>query len=923
MLLLLSLVAHVHAAKLPGIDLPFDVTDEGRWVLADDLPEEFTSAGVEPGWELQAVDGTRFTTGAAARRRVAAGGARLVQLEFLVYPDPPAATEEGEEAAEAPPPAEETPDDESGEPVEVVPEEVVVEVPRAPFAHADEVGLLPWPDGFTAPAKGWQVSGMGLPLAVDTNDQTWALDVATGAWTPAQVHDATALTVPEVWWALSDASWAVVRDSELSVVRPKRLREQFATAARLSSFQGNPVEHLAVPEDGGVAILEVELPRGTRSLPVCLPDVPETCLVAGRQVAAELSHLQGAQEEAQRMLGVACSQGVYRACLESLAMQTPSLQPKTQACIDRDVNACHEVARQRVKSDPEATDALSMGLFEFACTVDASGSIGERLRRLEDVGEGCMLLSAAFDRKQAQDRALLSLDQACVLGRADACEEAKRRRDEAFALRTVSECEDPELPLASACVQLGDLLQVREIGATELDDFDAYQRGCELGDEEGCKRLGDYVDRWGITHPRVVAAEQQLQTACDQGEQRACIGTGHLLVRHDPKSEAYGKALTLFSAACAAGESSGCIAGAEQRRIGNAKKVEAPEPLSLWGSACDLSSAPGCLGLGDKLVRSKKTWPDAYTAWSRACDTGAPHACTEIGLLVREKHDPWPEEQPSEVYLEEGCETGDAEGCYWLAETDLPKKGEPPEPAYLLLEQSCEGEFGQGCADLAEVHLGRKTSFDDEIAAGHFQSACANAHFESCKELGQMYLRGKGVEKDRVKAKEFLQKFNVNAQRRHVRLGLQLGFPYLAGGQLELVAPIPVGPAISVHGSYSYLPNLGGFMLQLDGQTAPSFDSAPTYTYADAGVRLYPNNKARGLYGMGAFHTLQAQGARTRIGPSARLGMYSENKWLYTRVEMGLGSYGAVRLQDFDEDETGEFPLLQATLGFSIGLAPI
>ena len=937
MLLLSALLATAAAATLPGLPLTFEVDDQGRWVLPQALPPDFVAAGVEPGWVLSAVDGHPFDSPRAIRRMVARGPARLVQLHF----DTAVAEEEDPEAepgdvegegerleadlppAAAPPPAPAL--------------EVVVQVPRAPFVHADEVGLLPWPEGFAPPATGWRMSREGQPLAVDSARAVWGLDPTTGGWTPhaepAGQPDTSELSIPKLWWSLSSDRWAIVGDNQrLRVASPEEAEADFAGAVRIASFQGNRVEHLVVPEPDGVALFSVGFPRGTGTLPACQPAVPETCLVAGRRVLEAFGDLEGAKEEGRRMLGLACSEGVYRACLEVLALDRPSQAETTAACIAQDANACHALAREQLRVRPEATDPVTVGLLEHACAVDASGSLGERLRRLEDVGEGCVLLSAAADRLEAPDRALLTLDQACVLGRAASCDEATRRREEAFAVRTVQECESAELPLASSCVQLGHLLSARPIASTALDAFDAYLRGCELGDPAGCVELGEFVDRWGIDNPRVGAAEATLAETCAEGEQRACMGAAHLRVRHDPRTETYGQALALFAGACAAGESAGCIAGAQQRRIGKARRIDAPDPLAMWDTACDQSSPSGCLGLGDRLVRSRRTWGEAYTAWSRACDTGEAHACTELGRLVLEKHEPaWADERASTDYLGQGCENGDAEGCYWLAEESLPRRGEPPEAAYLLLERSCEGDHGAACASLADVHLDRRTSFDDEIAAGHLDRACANAEFESCKALGQMYLRGKGVEKDRLKAKEYQQKFNVNAERRYVRLGLHVGFPYVVGAEAELVAPIPAGPALAFAGSYSYLPMLGGVMMQLKGGDAP--EDPPDLQYADGGVRLYVNNKARGLYVMGAAHWMEAEGGEltrdrelgptlTRVGGSIRLGIHNEHKWTYTRVEMGLGSYGMVDLSDFDDEETGSFPLVQANLGFSFGVAP-
>ena len=532
-----------------------------------------------------------------------------------------------------------------------------------------------------------------------------------------------------------------------------------------------------------------------------------------------------------------------------------------------------------------------------------------------------MMLSAAFDKHRNSARALLALDQACVLGRADACEEAGRRRHEAFALRTVDECVNATVPVAASCVELGVILQDDAVTSSQLDAFSAFLRGCTLGAEEGCKALGDYVDRWGIDNERVMSAEQSLMSACGQ-EERACVGAAHLLVRHEPRSEAYAQALTMFAAACEAGVPGACKAGAEQRRIGQARRLEVPSQLEMWRMACDQHSAPGCAGLGETLSRSKKTWSDAYAAWDQACNTGDAHSCTELGLLVGNKHPvPWPNEQAVDDYLNQGCDNGDPEGCYWLAEDDLSRREPPAEETYVMLERSCTGRYGPGCADLATVHLNRQTNFDDEIAAGFLAQACDHGHFESCRVLGNMYLRGKGVERDRQKAKELAEQFQLNAARRHLRIGAQIGFPYGAAGSAEIVLPIPVGPAIAVGGSGTYVPFLGNAMMGLEGIDVPS-ENYPGLYY-DGVVRIYPNTKARGLYGGAGFHALQGDlsGRLIRKGYTGRIGLYAERKALFTRLEMGIGYYGLVELSNFDDDKDGVFPLIQPTFGFTVGAA--
>ena len=916
MLALLMMTLLGLAASLPGVPLPFEAGEDGRWVLSPELPQAYVDAGASPGWILEQVDGVPFLAPLEVQRMVATGPARNVRLLFQVPAPPPAAVPDSgrkkKGAPELPPPA---------------PEEVLLVVPRSELVRVETLGLVPWPEAFAVPAGTLVTDARGRPAIPDRAGAMWLLDPASGGLVPATGVEVEAPVIPDLFWSLSDAMWVIDRVESLDAGDAAFAHDTLTGAARLRSFQGRVGDHLVLPATDGLLVLTVGWPSGTPQLPTCSRTLPEGCLTAGQQILADLADRKGATTEARRMLGIACEGGVYRACYEADALEDSKVATQVGLCLEGEIAACTAVARQREALNLGGEDRLISGMLEYACDKEGEGSLGERLRRLSDVGEGCMMLSRVLDTRGLPDQALITLDRACVLGRADACEQATDRRHQAFAARIVRECESPELPVAGSCVDLGSLLQKEEVEATRLDDFGAFLRGCTLGAEEGCVRLGDYVDRWGIENPRVAGAQQQLQDACGQGEVRACVGAAHLLVRQDPKTDAYPEALLLFVGACEKGVPTACVAGAQQRRIGKARKTEAPSQLQMWGKACDLNSADGCAGLGERLVKSSKLWPETYTAWTRACDLGGAHACTELGRLVTRKHDePWPGEQAPHSYLQRGCDNGDPEGCYWLAEDQVPKRGEPPEPAYLLLDRSCEGEYGLGCAVLADVHLDRGTSFDDEIAARHLDTACANGEYESCKVLGDMYRVGKGVEKDRQRANELLDKFRFNASRRFFRVGLTAGIAQAAGGEAELVIPIPVGPALSIGGNFSYIPGGGSVVMLLDGQSSPTV--APDFQYMAAIARIYGNHQARGAYAGFGLQWITASGgdlgagSLSRNGWSARVGVRNDSKFFYTGIEVGLGQFGIFDLNKFDSGKHGSFPLLLPVVGMSLGLAP-
>lgn len=889
MTLHLLLFSAATAAQLPGVDLPFVADEYGQWRLGETLPAVLVDAGVESGWLLTEVDGQSFDDPLAVQRRVARGPARNIHLRFST-------------------------DEEQGE--------AVLQAYREPLVVATQRSFSEWPSGLAGGVETWMIDADNAIVAEDQANTWWALDADAGT-----VHQAASVGVkrgdaPDLLWTLSDAPWFVDFGDEFSIVTASTARTRYAGAAYIPSPSDRSRDSIALAEPQGVRILEVSWPEGTPALPTCDATVPETCMTSAMTILLTLGHHRGAESAAAAQFQLACDHGVDRACFGATALRNADRVDAVDACMDGDALACREVAVLEFNAS-EVIETRHIGLLTHACALEAESQFEELP---DDVGESCVQLAEAYDRLKQPDQAMLALDEACVLGREDACQEAEERRQYAYAARIVSECESPTNPIASSCVQLGRLLEERELPLATLDAFDAWHKACRLGSTDGCRQLGTYVDRWSIDHPRVIAAETNFRQTCEAGAVQACLGTGYLLVRHQPKADAYGEALTLFHQTCDASIADGCVAGATQRRIGRARRVEAPAQLAFWEQACELSSPQGCAGLGEERVRSRRTHPEAFTAWSKACDLGDAHSCSQLGKLVAKPHSPrWEDEQPAPAYLKKGCDQGDPAGCFWLAELDLPKKGEPTEESYILLDTSCAGEYGDGCAKLADVHLDRKTSFDDEIAARHLETACANGTYESCRVLGVMYQRGKGVERDRQRARELLDRFRQNASAKHLRLGAQFGLWSLVGAELEGVLPIPVGPALSIGGTYSYIPSVGRYLVPLTGEDTPD-ESIPLTTYS-VSARIYPNTQARGLFAAVGYHELStpatASGvaAQSRAGWNARLGVRTQRGPTYSSLEFGIGSFGNLSFDDFDEGSSGSLPLILPTFAVSFGAA--
>ena len=333
--------AAAFAVTLPGLpDIPFDETEEGALVLGDPLPEALSEAGVKPGWPLVAVDDLVVDDLAAVEAAVARGPARDVRYRFKL----PNRTE------------------------------TILVTRRTPLVVADRVGDLPWPEEFAKPSRGLTLVDGSFGVT-DADNVAWRLDPDEGALVKGEEAGGEVSLNP-LFWELSQASWAVVREGAEWGDRAWA-QEAFAGAGRLQHWGTDVGDYLVVADGDGIEVFSVDFPAGTPLLPTCTPSVPETCLASARQILDQLSDREGATDEAVRQLDVACGAGVYRACYEADAVSHEELADNAATCVDElDVAACVAVTRDRreLLEEEGSPSARYLGELDFACEAEATTS---------------------------------------------------------------------------------------------------------------------------------------------------------------------------------------------------------------------------------------------------------------------------------------------------------------------------------------------------------------------------------------------------------------------------------------------------------------------------------------------------------------------------------------------------------------------
>jgi uncharacterized protein len=154
---------------------------------------------------------------------------------------------------------------------------------------------------------------------------------------------------------------------------------------------------------------------------------------------------------------------------------------------------------------------------------------------------------------------------------------------------------------SDACVRIGDIYSDAKLVEFSYEQATAlYKRACELGDANGCFKLGALARRSGsgsggnILPERVELVMRSFEKACDGGVGAGCEAAGTLLSDGRTMSRDLPRAASFFENACNGGMPQGCYQLGLMSRAGDPVARNDRRSRYLIRKACVAAELPAC-----------------------------------------------------------------------------------------------------------------------------------------------------------------------------------------------------------------------------------------------------------------------------------------------------------------------------------------
>ena len=416
----------------------------------------------------------------------------------------------------------------------------------------------------------------------------------------------------------------------------------------------------------------------------------------------------------------------------------------------------------------------------FLTKRQAFEQVGGQLQRECDEGDtaACRLvIREKLELGHDPSAQIDTLEEACLKGRNfDACSELSvallesdfaEYRSRAFEPARIA-CEEGNR--ANACVTLAEFHRRGDGVKMSIPLVIKYRTiACEHLSKEGCRSLGElrYKKREQSTREDLDAALWAYQRGCDLGDQESCFYTAHIHAwrRSEGLSEEEQDRLAfdLVKRSCdQRGHARSCWWVSRFYRHGRGVETDRKEQESYRARGCMLGEWRACesyledgVSSEDELRRALEDFADRAVETRQAALTELGYDPSELGLPSRDDEIMTALESLHEVYAG-NCEAYHSkERC-----TELTRRFDViishTEERWA---QACEQKDGSSCAYIALIRragMGSSTSPREYIQ--YFEKACWYGDIQACHTAGQAWFDGVEVNHSASKAADLLVK---------------------------------------------------------------------------------------------------------------------------------------------------------------------
>jgi uncharacterized protein len=351
---------------------------------------------------------------------------------------------------------------------------------------------------------------------------------------------------------------------------------------------------------------------------------------------------------------------------------------------------------------------------------------------------------------------------------------------------------------AASCTLLGFLYARGRVPLPKDDRraMEFFQRGCELGDLDGCYNVGDLAYRTAA-YP---AARLAFDHACTQGAGIACARQAELIAdgigggKDAPRATKLyqqamtmlassctptgfsdgracyviglmheggrgttvdkGKALNAYKIGCGAGSGNACMSLATGLDAGLGGSVDTDGANKAYERACtEFDNGEACQKIAERLGMAKVELDRAVKLAERACQMDPKHCGTfaefhRLGFGLPAK-----DQKAATRYYKQACENGGLGWCGTYAERAHDGTGlavKDIDSAIAACERACKGAFADECSTGAKYLI--ETKRNDVRAAELAMTGCNYKNGTSCYRAGWLAEVGRGGDKDPPKA---------------------------------------------------------------------------------------------------------------------------------------------------------------------------